>query len=715
MLLRAVAVALFLTAVLSPPSTCFSADALVSLEDSTTAELCPACKTVSVLVKPADKPVQLSEAPQVEAVYLAGDRKDVRSFSAKWIGNQKPRAIEITFDPNVLVRAGTYDVYLNLQPVSNSSAQRLKVQITHAAPKIAAIPKLILDRTYGFIGLAWDTHPELFINEVSKKSNLTNLKIEKVGNASVGSKPIGGTLQFLNPPKEVKAGDRPKLDYTLANDFGLGPATGSMRIESDELIDPVGTFDFEVRSHVHWIYIGLTILAGLFCSYLLKVHLQLRVELDQARLDARKLIDRIATEEQRHQDPAFRHAYQAQLADLNTALNGDNPTDINTAKTALDTTWRNALQDLAKRHQGQVDALDKLRDITNYDWLVPPGVSAAIATARAAEPEVVQLIERDDLARADIQSRQIVSNLGNNILQAAFSWQTNETQILNAVQNASVGISQQVSTALLKPAQDLAAALNKINANTPLGTPEQIHQALSDIKFERVSVRQFVDWLAQTERVELATAQSLVAAAHLPGWNAAAFGALPAAVDAFAAFLDSMVDTPNPAGLPAQLNSVHKAWTDALQQQFPVLAPNANVQTALTARNYIDAVKVTLQQKKGAAALGLVPDAAPPFTTPGFLGFATGAAAPVYSVRTRFQTLFTPAPTLPTSVTDAAQLKKDKLAQSVVIGLLLIVAGYGLQLNTFVGTFADFSTLFFWAFGLDLTVDAVTKAAKKNA
>lgn len=707
MLLRAVAAALFL------PATLFSADTLVSLEDSTTVELCPACKSVSVLVKPADKPVQLSEAPQVEAVYLAGDRKDVRSFSAKWIGNQKPRAIEITFDPNVLVRAGTYDVYLNLQPVSNSSAQRLKVQIIHAAPKIAAIPKLILDRTYWFIGLAWDTHPELFINEVSKKSNLTNLKIEKVGNASVGSKPIGGTLQFLNPPKEVKAGDRPKLDYTLANDFGLGPATGSMRIESDELIDPVGTFDFEVRSHVHWIYIGLTILAGLICSYLLKVHLQRRVELDQARLDARKLIERIAAEETRHQDPAFTRAYQAQLADLNTALNGDNPTDINTAKTALDTTWRTALQDLAKRHQGQVDALDKLRDVTNYDWLVPPGVSAVIAAARAAEPGVVQLIERDDLTQADIQRRQIVLNLGDGILEAAIAWQTHETQILNAVQNAPDGISQQVSTALVKPAQDLTAALNKINVNTPHGTPEQIQQALSDIKFECVSLRQFVDWLEQAVKVELATAQSLVAAANLPGWNAIAFGALPAAVDAFATFLDSMVDTPNPVGLPAQLNAVRQAWTDALQQQFPAL--NEAVQTELTARNYINAVKLTLRQKRGATALGLAAlGAAPPFTAPGFLGFATGgAAAPVYSVRTSFQTLFTPAPTLPTSVTDAAQLKKDKRTQSVVIGLLLIVAGYGLQLNTFVGTFADFSTLFFWAFGLDLTVDAVTKAAKK--
>jgi hypothetical protein len=65
-------------------------------------------------------------------------------------------------------------------------------------------------------------------------------------------------------------------------------------------------------------------------------------------------------------------------------------------------------------------------------------------------------------------------------------------------------------------------------------------------------------------------------------------------------------------------------------------------------------------------------------------------------------------------VSDEAQLKRDKRIQSLLVGVVLIIAGYGLQLNTFVGTFTDFSTLFFWAFALDLTVDAISKATKKT-
>jgi hypothetical protein len=66
------------------------------------------------------------------------------------------------------------------------------------------------------------------------------------------------------------------------------------------------------------------------------------------------------------------------------------------------------------------------------------------------------------------------------------------------------------------------------------------------------------------------------------------------------------------------------------------------------------------------------------------------------------------------SLDQTAQPKRDNLTQSFIVGVLLVVAGYGLQLNTFVGTFADFSTLFFWAFALDLTVDQLGKLTKKG-
>jgi hypothetical protein len=95
-----------------------------------------------------------------------------------------------------------------------------------------------------------------------------------------------------------------------------------------------------VRSHLHWIYIDVTIFVGLFLSYFLKVHLQQRIELDQANLDARKLYERVVEEEAKHVDPDFRNAYNAAKEALKIALVHDDAADINAKKTDMEAKWR---------------------------------------------------------------------------------------------------------------------------------------------------------------------------------------------------------------------------------------------------------------------------------------------------------------------------------------------------------------------------------------
>jgi hypothetical protein len=176
------------------------------------------------------------------------------------------------------------------------------------------------------------------------------------------------------------------------------------------------------------------------------------------------------------------------------------------------------------------------------------------------------------------------------------------------------------------------------------------------------------------------------------------------------------VDQPNPPALPVQLGAVQRAWSDGLQGQFA--ATNAAVKAQLDARDYVQATKAAIQEKVGGGAprsAALPAATGPGFTAPTFYRDTVGAATiPMYAIRTRFQAVATPTPAVPTSFTDAATLKRDKLTQSLVVGLLLIVAGYGLQLNSFVGTFVDFSTLFFWAFALDQTVDQLGRIVKKS-
>jgi hypothetical protein len=47
----------------------------------------------------------------------------------------------------------------------------------------------------------------------------------------------------------------------------------------------------------------------------------------------------------------------------------------------------------------------------------------------------------------------------------------------------------------------------------------------------------------------------------------------------------------------------------------------------------------------------------------------------------------------------------------MLVALLSGLIGFGLFAPKFIGDYQDFLVIFFWAFGLDLTVDAVTKLA----
>lgn len=702
---------------LACPPAVLGADTLVALQTATPIQLCSSCTEIHVpLVADEKSTIKIDELPEVEDVYLGGaEPKAVTKFSAKWIGEKVPRGISITLDPDETKQAGTYDLYLNLQPKSNLGAGRLKIQVTRPAATIETIPKLIIDRTYWFIAVSSDTHPDLLVTETSKKSDISISAVRSVSNSSVGTEPIGGKLKFDATQPTVPASKQASLAYSLDGHFPLGNATGTMKIDAPQLANPV-PFDFEVRSRVHWIYIGITIALGLVISYFVKVWLQQTIELDQARLDAQKLIERIETEGARHADATFLAAYQNQLTTLQSTVKGKSPSQINTDKVALDNAWQAALQALSRRRQDQLDALDKLRDITNYIWLVPPGVVQAIDQARAAQAHVAQLIEGDDLTKAATERQQIIMDLGNGIRSAAQAWQTNEQDVLAALQRGPAGISVEVSAALAKPANDLLGALHKIDAGTQLNTPEQIQQALSDVKFERSSALQFFQWLSNAIEMEYSSAKASVPDPPPPGWDSGKFDMIGTVVHQFTSFLASLVDQPTPPALPTQLGAVQKAWSDGLQGQFA--AVNSAVKAQLDVRDYVQATAVALQEKAGAGAprsAALTVASGPAFATPTFYPNTSGAATiPMYSIRTRFQSVATSAPVVPTSVTDAATLSRDKLIQSLAIGVLLIVAGYGLQLNTFVGTFVDFSTLFFWAFALDQTVDQVGKLVKKT-
>jgi hypothetical protein len=693
-----------------------SAGTLVKLETTTPIEICPSCDEVRVRLAPdPDSKIKVVENPKVEAAYFNGTApRDDTKYTAQWIGGHFPREIKIIWDPDETKNTGVYDLYLNLQPNSNPGADRLKIQLMRPAASLEAIPKLIIDRTCWII-TGEKSHSALRVTETSKKSRITISGVRPVSNTVNAARPMGGTLVFPQKQPEIWPGDQVTLDYTLEGSFGLGTASGTMKIDAPQLTSPV-TFDFEVRSRVHWIWIGITIVVALCVSWLVKVLLQQKIELDQAILDAQKLVERIEREAEKHPDPDFSTAYKDELANLKAALGGRSAVDINATKLALDTKWQTALKEHEKKHQDERDALEKLRDqITNPNWVVPTDIIKAIEEARTGVNAVEQLLSPCNLKNAGKKRINIITDLGNEIRNRAVHWQNSMQTYITTIQAAKQGIPSAISAWQAQSTANLLPSLHKVDENADLDTIEKIHQTLDALKFERTAVKEFFDRLSYYVQSNYETAAGEIPESPPTSWSKEIFSKAKSGVDAFAKFLKSLVDNPNATTLGAELKNVHEAWTDALQGQFN--PPNTSVKPLLDACDYIQATVVAFHEWKRTKGM-LIAGAGPPqpsgsiFLLPPFYPDMTGAG-PSYANYTRYQTVTMPSPAIPTSVTAASKLWLDKLIQSAIIGLLVILAGYGLQLNTFVGTFTDFSTLFFWAFALDLTVEQVGRITKK--
>lgn len=694
----------------------YSAETLVKLEIKTPIEICPSCNEVRVRLAPdPDSKIKVVETPKVEAAYFNDTTpRDDTKYTAQWIGGNFPREIKIILDPDETKNTGRYDLYLNLQPNSNPGADRLKIQLMRPSASLEAIPKLIIDRRCWIIA-SENSLSVLRVTETSKKSRITISGVRPVSNTVNAARPVEGTLVFSKKQPEILPGDQVTLDYTLEGSFGLGTASGTMKIDAPQLASPV-SFDFEVRSRVHWIWIGITIVVALCISWGVKVLLQRKIELDQAIIDAQKLSERIEREAENHPDPDFAIAYKDALRNLKTELGGRSAVDINTAKLALDTKWQTALKEHEKKHQDERDALEKLRDqITNPNWLVPPDIIKAIEEARLDVNAVEQLLSPCALKNAGEKRINIITSLGNKIINRAVLWQNSMQTYITTIQVAKQGIPATISVWLAQSTANLLPSLHKVDENADLDTIEKIHQSLDALKFERTAVNEFFDRLSYYIQSNYETAAGEIPKSPPASWNKEIFSKAKCGVDALVKILKSLVDNPNATTLEAELKNVHEAWTDALQGQFN--PPNASVKPLLDACDYIQATVVAFYEWKRTKGM-LIAGAAPPqpsvstFSLPPFYPDMTGVG-PSYSNHTRYQTVTRPSPAIPTSVTATRKLCLDKLIQSSIIGLLLILAGYGLQLNTFVGTFTDFSTLFFWAFALDLTVEQVGRITKK--
>ena len=247
--------------------------------------------------------------------------------------------------------------------------------------------------------------------------------------------------------------------------------------------------------------------------------------------------------------------------------------------------------------------------------------------------------------------------------------------------------------------QDVKQRVGSIKNETAASTAADISQLLSIASAELSQAREALELLKSKIETELAQAlaelnreqiESQQARDNLKNIGQAFADALPAAVDSPQEMIDS---------LPAVFTAIDNAWRAALPDTPPVVVK-------LDAQDYLGAVTAAVRRD---VMLGTTEEDAEDWTE--LIHSVASSARPMMSRQTIFG-IALPAAEEPVEVRTKNQLLWDKSLQSFILFVLVAVGGLSTYHATFVGNLDDALKIFFWAFSIDITVDAVRTALK---
>ena len=691
---------------------------LVTVETDTPIKLCSFCPTPEVRF-----PVKTAEAfkpsgePRVLDVSLAGIRRTdlIGSFTPKWEKNGpkgRPTAILIAVSP-ALTRTGVYDLLLDIRPASPPRTEYLKVQIEHAAARLQVPPKITV-RMYRGPWWHYDKS-KLELLELSRLSPVSRPRVVWSASPTLGTLPVAGTLEFPAFAEEgfrIGAGESKALNYKLGGHFPAGTVNGSLQISADELAEPV-TLNYEVITRYWTGFIVIYTLLGLAASMVLKVVLKNRIQLGEARQKASQLHQRLRMESSRYADAELRRAINQKLDALSGAIQSTDVEAIEKARQDLETAWRDALQFLATRREKAQKALDDIRAITDNYWTLPAGLSKQVMDARECAEQAKSLLANDDVSGADMKIGDLGHTLGSNLRATAVAWQDRLTDHLTRLTETKTGVPEDVRNQLKPQVEKLRSDYLIIKLDTPIATPEERISVLATVATALGKAQSLLQQLQANQHAE---AERAVSRLHQQPTlkDPVAVNGLDSAATALSQHLVGAAD--DPAGALQRvdhlLHELHTAWEKALLNQLDA-ANRPTVEAKLNICDYAGALAETIRLMTGGTKL------LGPSPTAGQRGdifskqFA-GVQQPINALlfRTPQARITLPDGSEPAIFQTGGQLLIDKALQSGLLAVLIGIGAVSLYSDTFVGNFADFSKIFFWAFGLDVTIDAVRELMK---
>jgi hypothetical protein len=600
-------------------------------------------------------------------------------------------------------------------PPETPRAQSVTFTLQRAAPQLTSLRSVNAWQELRGRCKTRQTAGRLYLREESRKAAVRGLSITEVRNPVADQARETGRLIIAPSTTTVPAGGEVELQVTPKGDFPVGKTTGKIYVRAPNLATPL-VVDYEVTSVRTAAWIAIIALLGALFGWLIRVFFQSRRERAHALIAASEMFSALTTAKAAVPDAEFVRAINDAETALQTGAGSGKPATIDAAVAAARTALADAKTQLAARRNTLAANLMPLRAVLHQSWQLPPAAEGPLAAARTLADGILALANTQNIRAAqdtlDEQSPGVCVTLAN----AAGQWRSEAAKYLDKLAEHPPALPDQ-GAARLKEA--VAAWENQFGEYR-----NRSAVTIEELKAELINTHAAFDQARSIARDLGAGAEEVskwVRGLFADAGSSALFDQIVALAEKHAESLANDLSNPDLAlASPADRQQKERAaWEAALTSAIPG-ADHSTVKAALDAGEWTKAAEaahklVPVAPAGGGKALARgtvrVGVEAPPSPLARGISLYTNPVTPLASAALRMTTVLTG------EVSERVMLSREEKTaaalQSLLLSIVFIALAYGFYGGQWVGTFREMLGVFAWAFGLDLTADALAPLIRK--
>lgn len=667
------------------------------------------------------------------------------AFRAKLVaaGADAPRVgvLELTLEPRRLKAAGSYVVRLlaTMRDGSETVAQVVELTVVRPAAVLQAGP-VTLERVRRFMGSDTETRLPLWVAEQSGRAAIQELG---VGSTTLSGPGIPSFPSVrLDWDTTLRAGEARAESIVIDGELPLGSTKGTLTLRSDQVSAPV-TITVQVRVRRSWSWLFGAMILGIVVGHIVRILLERRRLELQARTIANLQLAEIQALVQRVADSRTRTRLEGIAGALKTAMDGTQPAVRRSKnafwralRAAFDGTYstasamtaaaeqaakdaKSAVDELAIRQQRAKAKLEAVRTALRRPEGHFADVAEQVRASREWLDDVARTIDEGDLTAMEPELEDVSESVFHQLRPLAAAW-------AQAVDEALGSIGTWRSDPIDRARETLTDKVGVLSAavDDPTHAVNPLVDAAAALAWQ--VERQLI---GQILRQVLLTASDVTRALTLATAAQPTLGAtMQARIAEIGGRVDALGARSQLPGTPGALRAIGTQVRALREDMVAVIrmvdhqsAPAADVETALAEGRFIDAVRTVLSRAAaqahdgvGGRELGDDDTVAPIDVTATEIATQEGEEPPARGRGAWGNAQARGARAYGLAAIPALERQQGVVAfaQWIATAILVLVAGFLIFRDLFVGDTASLLTLFFWGFFVDVSLAHVQSLAK---